>query len=107
MIDCPSCTSTRADCRLQARTARRGQLECPHCRRHFVFIADQLVELDPAMSEGFDRLDPAASHFKRRNLLIAGDLADPFRDKDPQRAAADRRELDQLRARVPGGGSPS
>jgi len=109
MIDCPSCTNALADCRLQASAARRGQLRCQHCRRHFVFIANALLKLDEDASWGFDRLDPAASPFKRRNLLIAADLANPFRKKDPQRAAADRRELEQLRAPTPTprGGSTS
>jgi hypothetical protein len=101
MIACPSCTAARPDCWLRGSADRRGQLECQHCRRYFVFVADELLELDEAASQGFDLLDPANSAFKRRNLLIAADLANPFRDKDPQRAAADRCELEQLRAPTP------
>ncbi len=102
MIDCPSCTNAHAISRLQASPDRRGQLQCPHCWRHFVFVSRELIELDEEASQGFELLDPAVSQFKRHNLLIWGGLLDPFapsnKAEDPQRAAADRRELEQLRA---------
>lgn len=104
MIACPSCTTARPECWLQESVDRRGQLQCQHCWRYFVFVASELIELDEDASRGFDVLDPAHSMFKRRNLLIAGGLLDPTAPNrkyadDSQRHEEERRELEQLRAR--------
>jgi hypothetical protein len=105
MIACPSCTSARPDCRLQQSADRRGQLQCQHCWRYFVFVAAELLELDEAASQGFDSLDPVHSMCKRRNLLIAADLLNPTastnKPEDLQRHEQERRELEQLRAPTP------
>jgi hypothetical protein len=103
MIACPSCTSAQPDCWLQQSLDRGGQLQCQHCARYFVFVANELIELDEVASQGFDLLEPAHSVFKRRNLLIAADLLDPIaanqKAVDPQRREDELRELELLRAR--------
>jgi hypothetical protein len=65
-----------------------------------VFVGDQLLELEEAVSQEFTGLDPAHSNFKRWNLLIAAGIADPLWPKDSLRRDAHRRELEQLRTQL-------